>query len=224
MRDERDLQKLADNVSNCYVTLKKLKRLNEVDTQSSIGEIVNRCQNHAKSRWRKSAFDCMQEKNRYPDFKEFKDFIIRKALEANDPVYGSSGPGGHKPSHKSSGTTLQKPSSTFSQTSQKKLSTSFASGVDGSYRITPCVACGENHRLLFCKIFQTMKLPQRLQLVQTRKLCENCLLANHATKDCNKYSVCTVPGCGQRHTKYIHMSTRHSNDKPAICRCSYQSG
>ena len=211
VKDERDLQKLADNVSCCYVTLQKMKRLNEVDTQSSIVEIINRCQNYVMSRWRKIAFDCMREKNRYPDFREFRDFILREAQEANDPVYGCSGPGGHKPSYKSSGVTAQKSSDSSSQKPQKKMSSSFASGVDSSSWINPCLACGENHRLLFCKTFQTMKLPQRLQLVQTNKLCENCLLANHATKDCKKQSVCSVPGCGRHHTKYIHTSPRQNS-------------
>ena len=48
--------------------------------------------------------------------------------------------------------------------------------------------------------------------LSTRKyVCPMCnnkhrLFANHVTANYRKNSVCTVPGCGKRHTKFIHTS------------------
>lgn len=68
----------------------------------------------------------------------------------------------------------------------------------------PCILCKETHRLWHCLRFKQMPPRDRLGLVAENKLCENCLLPTHDTKACGKRSVCSVPGCGQKHTMYIH--------------------
>ena len=65
-----------------------------------------------------------------------------------------------------------------------------------------------------------MKLDQRLRFVKDHKLCENCLLSNHVTSECRKPSVCSIPGCGAKHTRYIHVDktnvrTSNVNTYPA---------
>ena len=45
----------------------------------------------------------------------------------------------------------------------------------------------------------------RLKYVKDNKLCESCLLNNHVTANCKKPSVCTVVGCGKKHTRLIHV-------------------
>ena len=69
-----------------------------------------------------------------------------------------------------------------------------------------CILCKEDHRLLFCDEFKKMRLFDRLKFVKENHLCENCLLSNHVVSDCRKPSVCSVPGCNQKHTKFIHVS------------------
>jgi len=51
-----------------------------------------------------------------------------------------------------------------------------------------------------------MKPIERYELVKLHKLCDNCLLGNHVTSACKWKSACTVPGCGMRHNKYIHLN------------------
>ena len=57
----------------------------------------------------------------------------------------------------------------------------------------------------YCNAFKALKPVQRYELVREHKLCENCLMSNHITLMCRKQSVCSVPGCGKKHTKFIHI-------------------
>ena len=70
----------------------------------------------------------------------------------------------------------------------------------------PCVLCGELHRLWHCSIFRKMNPRERLQNVIRFNLCHNCLLPTHETINCDKRSVCSVQGCGKKHTMYIHQA------------------
>ena len=75
-----------------------------------------------------------------------------------------------------------------------------------TYVRPPCIVCKGDHRLFYCQAFKDMKPHDSLHLVKKHKLCENCLLSNHVTLNCRKPSVCSVEGCGQKHTKFIHVN------------------
>lgn len=47
----------------------------------------------------------------------------------------------------------------------------------------------------------------RREVARVHKLCYNCLRAGHFAEECKKDSVCSVPGCGRRHTKFIHVDS-----------------
>jgi hypothetical protein len=226
IKSSEDLQKLADDMQNCLSTLNKLNRLFEIDTQSSIIEIAHRFQPYMKNRWKRYVMDQLRENDKYPDFKSFVEFVIRESEEASDPVYGSFNA---RPSHNSSRPShdvKQKPSSFVS---------SFAANAKPQHRtFPPCVVCSDSHRLFSCEKFKAMKPIERLGIVESKKLCKNCLLANHSTEECRKPSVCTVPQCGQKHTRFIHVDnmfvkpTSHkdvtSHRAEAISSCGKSSG
>ena len=214
VKNAEQLQHFADDICSSYATLRNMKRLNEVDTQSSIFDISNRLQQYYRNRWKRYVFDYKREHDRYPDFKEFKDFLMREAEEANDPIYGNSS----TCKESKYPDTKSKVSNSSSKVSS---STSFATKADHSNKTSECAACGgEQHRLFYCEKFKSMKPYERLQFVKSHKLCENCLQANHETKDCRRQTVCTVPGCGRKHTKFIHVLPRNDSAQAS----SHQSG
>ncbi|XP_076058671.1 uncharacterized protein LOC143035692 [Oratosquilla oratoria] len=55
-----------------------------------------------------------------------------------------------------------------------------------------------------------MKPECRLEVVKRHKLCFNCLLGGHGANKCFKQSICSVPGCGLKHTKFIHVPAKDS--------------
>jgi hypothetical protein len=101
-----------------------------------------------------------------------------------------------------------------SSDSLKTHSSSFMTGVNNKDHTTfknSCLLCKANHRLLFCDEFKKLKVDKRIELVRQNNLCENCLLANHNVSNCRKQGICTVPGCGKKHTRYIHVKRSNAN-------------
>ena len=206
IRSPDDLQQLADDLTNSHATLSSLNRLNEVDTQSSIADIGKRLQPYLWNRWKRLALDKKREQQRYPDFTDFVKFVLKEAEEMSDPVYGSVNTGGSRSTHHS------KP---------KVSSTSFVSGATPTQRTPPpCIMCQQPHRLFACEKFKAMKPRERLELVVCNKLCHNCLMSNHVTVNCRKPSVCSVPGCGEKHTKFIHIDPKfdHKPNSDDTCQ------
>ena len=214
-----ELQQLADDVNLADVTLHKLGTHCEIDTQQCIIDITKRCPESLQAKWRHRALKFKDANARYPKFDEFVKFITKEARDANDPVYGND-------ISKTVKTTVNnvvvgKPNVKFSEphspnvatvTSNVKVSESQGSKVSA----TPCVVCkGDNHRLFYCEKFKSLSPPERLQIVRDNKLCFNCLWAGHGSATCRKQSVCSVPGCGRKHTKFIHVEAP-SDDKPQV--------
>ena len=203
VRSADDLQQLADDLSNCLMTLTRMQTLCEVDSQTCIVEVISRLQPYLKTRWKRHALEVKRTSAKYPSFRDLVEFIGKEADEENDPVYGSI--------HVRHDRNDKCDRSRDNRHSQNVAS--FSAGIkqtNGNARKYLCVACKGEHRLLFCDLFRSMKLPQRLGLVKEHKLCENCLIANHTAVECRKPSICTVPGCGRKHTKYIHQDSHRS--------------
>ena len=76
-----------------------------------------------------------------------------------------------------------------------------------------CNLCTDelHHRLWNCHVFLEMRPYDRLIYVINEKLCHNCLLPNHETRLCGKKSICSVPDCGMKHSKFIHVSGMNSD-------------
>ena len=190
VKKSEDLRKFSDELLRCRATLKSMGRLNEIDTQSSLVDILGRLQPYLRNRWKREALKFKREKQVYPGFDEFTEFIALEAEDANDPVYGPVG-----------GTVRNAESEP-----RPRSTVSFSSRTSDERKTPPCVACkGPYHRLFSCEEFRRMRPQERLQLVKNNRLCENCLLNNHTTAQCRKTSVCAVPGCGLKHTKFIHV-------------------
>ena len=191
VRSPADLLLLSDDLHTHYATLESLGKLPEIDTQSCIVDIVNRMQPYIRNRWKRLAMEEKRNNDRYPKFKDLVQFIAKEADEANDPIYGSS---------------LQSKQHPKSSASCMSSVVSNQTGYADKYRKRPCVVCKAEHHPFSCQKFRAMKPPDRLKFVRENKLCENCLMANHVTSDCRRATVCSVPGCGMKHTKFLHVS------------------
>jgi len=84
----KELQKFSDELRGGVEVLANLKRVGEIDTQSSIAEILNRLQPFVHTRWRKEVAKTKRHYGGYPDLGHFIDFIEELAEEQNDPIYG----------------------------------------------------------------------------------------------------------------------------------------
>ncbi|KAJ8041448.1 hypothetical protein HOLleu_12262 [Holothuria leucospilota] len=130
-------------------------------------------------------------------------FLSDLAAEVNDPVYGFCKK--DKGYDKSKST-----SATFAMSTQPvdgQDSNIHAGHKSSPYARpeSPCILCGQTHRLWHCVNFKRLSPKDRLDIVIKNNLCHNCLLSTHQTSKCGKKSVCSVKGCGKKHTMYIHI-------------------
>ena len=211
IRSPQALQQFSDHLSSCHMTLNQLGKLQEIDSQACMLEIVNRFQPYLQLKWKNKAMDIKRVSDRYPTFGELVSFVREAAEDANDPVFGKLG-------GKSS--SENKP---YHPTSQVRSSQAFSSNVSESpqkWIRPPCVVCGGDHKLLYCTSFKKMKPGERLKLVTDHKLCENCFLNNHSTANCRKPPMCGIPGCSKKHSKFIHV---YSNSSGSVATAAAES-
>ena len=121
----------------------------------------------------------------------------RVAIQSLHPVYGTQ----NVKSHKSGG----KPSSCHSVNSAQASPESGTNG-NSSLKIT-CKFCNQYHQLFQCESFKAMSPKERRDFVHKYKLC----FFPHLVRNCKKQYVCTVPGCDENHSKFIHVDDRRTN-------------
>ena len=183
------LQKLGDAAANAERILRSLNQLAELNSQQTITAVVERLPTYIKNDWRKQATRMKRKEGRYPNFSELVCFLQDVADDANDPVYGTT----PKPDNNVKGFSSVMNEPAYRASSPPRMT-------------IKCVLCGADHKLFHCKQFKDMSPRERKQLVLNKSLCENCLLSNHSTQDCRKNSICSVPGCGEKHTRFIHVN------------------
>lgn len=201
VRGPEELEAFCDQLRNCCMTLKQMGKIQEVQSHMYISDIVDRLEKFIRNKWRTRVFEVKKKHDRYPTFEEFVEFVVEITWQETDPVYGKMH--GKRSNKRSDGKS--------SEVKHEKRSSTFSTNVNQGFKSYKCVLCKGEHRLFYCQKFKDMKPPERLRFVTDNKLCENCLFSNHATVDCRKSSVCSVPGCGARHTKFIHVGQRDAS-------------
>ncbi|XP_062704650.1 uncharacterized protein LOC134286956 [Aedes albopictus] len=76
------------------------------------------------------------------------------------------------------------------------------SATEGERGGSACFCCGESHFLGRCGKFTKMTLKERLQFVNAKRLCSNCLKSGHWVRDCSSKFSCR--DCSKRHNSLIH--------------------
>ena len=204
----KDFRQLADDVSTALVGLTKLDMLNELDTQQNIKDILLRCPTGIRDKFKSKAVKHRRLHGYYPKLSFFETFITDAAEELGDPEYGTESdlPGNSKVSHAmAAGQSLSVPPV---QPRGPPVPFTPLSPPVPSFRSQPepkCVVCSQSHKLFYCSSFKSMRVSERLDLVRRYHLCFNCLNPGHGARDCTKTSTCTVPACGLKHTKFLHL-------------------
>jgi len=210
IRTAPELQQFADELDHGLTILEKMGRLHELDTQCAIVEVLGRLQPCVQDRWMKKALEDKRRNGSYPDFPAFVGFVSVVAQEDNDPVYG-------RHDSKDAEPRIYKCAQTFLTQSTSDNQQAFQVTDKEHWRTEPpCVMCGDRHRLWHCSQFKQKSPRDRLKIVSNNKLCHNCLRGNHSTGNCQKNSVCSVAGCGEKHSKFVHQpETNRNEDKSA---------
>ncbi|XP_062703649.1 uncharacterized protein LOC134286095 [Aedes albopictus] len=85
---------------------------------------------------------------------------------------------------------------------------------------TKCVSCSGPHYIINCPTFAKMSLDKRFQVVNSKKLCSNCLRRDHYSRDCKSSFRCRT--CNKKHHSLLHpgLSASGSNSATAAQECT----
>ena len=207
-----ELQQLADELSTALTALGQLGKWAELNTQQSIIDILQRCQPYVRNNWMKKALDCKRRNNVYPALYEFVAFVQNVASEDCDPVYGAVPAKSHDGVRGESYTTVaNKVSAAPNSSSGPRQNLARMPEHSRGSSDRPYVVCAQPHRVFECDTFKRMRHDERFNIARQRKLCYNCLLPGHCSNACRKMSVCSVPGCGRKHTRFLHVDYDNVN-------------
>ncbi len=82
------MRDFADDVRGCLETLRAMNKVQEVDSQDRMIQILSRLPVYVQARWRQEACKVKRISSRYPNFEEFVEFVDLQAEELCDPVFG----------------------------------------------------------------------------------------------------------------------------------------
>ena len=85
-----NIQEYADELLDCYESLKALGALQEMDAQRNLLAMITKLPMHLQ-KWQDHVFDRRSRENRRPSLKDVVKFVDRAAAVVSDPVYGSAG-------------------------------------------------------------------------------------------------------------------------------------
>lgn len=211
------LQCLADDLCNCFETLKAMKRLCEVNSQKTLARVVERLASYLQFRWRREAREIRKKRKDEegdPSLEDLMLLVSDAAAEANDLVFKLSSNSSNESRWATHASTNRQADAVFSTTSAKVMQpgdNSQAQREDPSW-YRPCVFCNESHSPFSCHHFKGWFVEERIRQVKSKRLCFNCLAPDHISKDCPVRRTCSVHGCGQKHTKFLHRVV-HKTDQ-----------
>ena len=194
----KHLRDFADQLKTCAETLMALGMLHEMSSRSELVKVIERLPFHLKSRWLRFV-KTIRDSGRQPNIQHAVEFITGAADELNDPVFGALLMGGPK----NLGSTRSVKERTVSGRGQASM---FTTSVNSSTK--NCIMCQDSHDLFGCQEFKALEPDERFDFAFKNRLCFNCLLPGHVSSKCILNRTCSVKGCNQRHTKFLHTGRR----------------
>lgn len=194
------LQDFADKVRGCMLTLKALGKMNEVELQDRMIQILSKLPFYVQSRWRKEAYDKRQRRGVYPTFEEFAIFLEKVAGEANDPIFGQI-----QLSQEKADQTQHKRRDKGVAFNIQDTSTSSQGPVQEKSWVLECKKCSGEHKLNECSEFKSLTPEKRLEFVKAKRLCYNCIqFSNHGAAKCKREGLCHKVDCKNKHSGLLH--------------------
>jgi len=216
------LQRLVDALWDATVEMKIQERWPELDNFTMVNNIARRFADKLSERYRSRVVEYrdMHNEDKRPGIEWLKKFLIKEIEKRKGSVYTTSlaKPGGSR--------------GTSSMTQERKNQPyrgrviGLTTTVEGSEDTSPthsgqrdvtvrpfstCPVCLNKgqamaHTLHACTKFRGMPVAVRRRWVQMLRLCFNCVKANHRADECRTRTPCEVPGCGENHSRWLHMT------------------
>lgn len=213
--DIKGLMNLSLDMEKCQINLSQVGFRSDLDNSENLRKIVRRLPFNIRSKWVERASRLI-EQGVEPSFDDLLTFVQERANVANT-MYG------HDLYYESKPINVKKPQMTPTPTREKFVTLSTSSNDIGlTHKRSAglsCVYCREGHKLIDCPKFKLIDLKEKLNVVKTHKMCENCLNFKHSAKFCRKNSYCEVSGCKEKHHTMLHDETRYFEQSNGQSNC-----
>ena len=213
--DREGLQEYSDDLKGCKDTLQAMGKLQEINNQHTLVRFIKKLPKYLQIKWRGKAREIRTFCRRSPDISDVVVFVEAAAEEANDPVFGRITECRllkERVFDDKRNFTRKKNFSNFNlQANNEMKQSNFIKNEDRSLD-RRCVYCNNNHTLFGCEGFKRLKPEERLKFTREKRLCDNCLIPGHIAVSCRRNTTCSVPGCGKKHTKFLHVPFKATSD------------
>lgn len=205
-KDAEGFRNFSDFLNACQDAMPHVKGLDILNDCEENQKLVHKLPDWAASRWNRLVTQSLNEKQEFPTFKDFANFISTEAEIACNPITSF-----HALRSSDSSTEKRNPRD-LKRNMANVLTTQTVADNDKqrsdenqNYRKakTPCILCQDaKHQLHACFKFTEMSLGERRKYVKEQKLCYGCLKTGHSTKDCRHRHFCDT--CKGRHPTSLH--------------------
>ena len=183
-----ELRAFANYLKQCSVMKNQVKGLGLLDDPFMIQMLIEKVPEELYKRWRGIVNNTKKQKNDYPNFDEFVEFIEDEANKIDDAYFG-----------------IKKRTSSFCHVSSTEQ--------QNPDRVRKsCLYCKEDHSTSVCMKLQSLTIENRKEWLTNRKLCFACCEDTHMMKGCLNKKKCSL--CEYQHPTILHDPTRHTLKKP----------
>ncbi|MEW8545262.1 MAG: DUF1759 domain-containing protein [Candidatus Thiodiazotropha sp.] len=203
-KDCNSLQRFADFVKQCQTAMDSIGTLKCLNDDRENRKFLSKLPDWIVTRWSRTAYQWKEDKEEFPAFKVFADFLSKEAKIACNPVIS-----------------LQSLKSEMSQPEARPKPTkptgrSFLTTASGEQTAESagakvvqlqCLLCkGKGHDLDECKGFLSKTLSERKVYTRENNLCFGCLRKGHISKKCRNRKRCKT--CSKYHPTSLHGDTK----------------
>ena len=197
-RDGFALRKFSDFLRQCETAMSITGGLRILNDDRENRKMLSKLPDWLVSRWGRKVSDWKEADRGFPPFSEFRNFIVKEANIACDPVTSLQ-----------SLRELTKPETNPLRPKRIENANSLLTEVNedstkGSraLEVSKCAFCDKIHNIDVCRLFQTKPMEEQKSFAKENDLCYACLKKGHRSRFCQNRISCKK--CGRSHPTPFH--------------------
>ncbi|CAB3995709.1 nek6 si:ch211- NIMA (never in mitosis gene a)-related kinase 6 [Paramuricea clavata] len=197
--DGASLQKLARQMQNCELTLSKMGWSDELNNSETLLRIVDRLPSFMQLKWAEKAESILKSERR-PRFSDLAQFIQDKADVAAN-MFGKHVLEARKKATRDlpKGRIKETARATTLATANKEVPRE-----SGKTATSRCLLCSHDHELSRCDEFKKKSYEERVQIIRSKRICNNCFKSGHFARSCLEKKLCELLECRRKHHTLLH--------------------
>ena len=194
--DTEGLVSFSDDLVRCGTILNSLGYFSDLNNSHTLRTIVSRLPTPLRAKWAEFAHN-LQKRGKEPEFSDLCSFVKDRA-EVASSMFGKLVSSEVLPRARNKESKGKNPKTVFTTKDNFEC---IAPSVSTKPR--KCLLCSGEHVLSECSEFKSMPYAERVNFIKQNRLCFNCLIRNHNSRDCRKRPQC--PKCKTKHHALVHF-------------------